>query len=156
MLRLSIDPDTGAPSLEKGVWIDDAGRIISPTLATGQLWGGLAQGLGQALMERVVYDDAGQLHTGSLMDYAVPRASDMPSRESFTIESFHAKATAVTPIEPVEPVKGLGEAGCIGLPAALLNAACDALHDRDTSGLDFPLTSERLWAVMQIVKSNSR
>ena len=142
MVRLTIDTDTGAPTIEKLVWVDDAGELISPALAKGQLMGGLAQGLGQALMERMVYDATGQLITGSLMDYAVPRATDMPA---VTIESFHSTSNHKKLVQ----AKGVGEAGCIGVPAAILNAACDALREFQTSELSFPLTTERLWRAMR-------
>jgi aerobic carbon-monoxide dehydrogenase large subunit len=139
--QMQIDAETGAPAIERIVWSDDAGRIISPELAHGQLIGGLAQGLGQAMMESIAYDEAGQLLTASLADYAVPRATDMPPVSITTLES-------TTPANALG-AKGVGEAGCIGVPAALLNAAADALHDNDTHDLSFPLTSERLWRAMQ-------
>jgi carbon-monoxide dehydrogenase large subunit len=139
--RMAIDRDTGQPRIERLVWVDDAGRIISPQLAEGQLLGGLAQGLGQAMLERIVYDGEGQLLTGSLMDYAVPRADDMPPIE---LESI-----AMTTQANLLGAKGVGEAGCIGVPAALLNAAADALAPLGERSLDFPLTAERLWRAMQ-------
>lgn len=140
MARLSLDGETGQPRVERLVWADDAGHIVSPQLAHGQLIGGLAQGLGQALLERLVYDSDGQLVTGSLMDYAVPRADDMPPVE---IHSVHVPTTA-----NALGAKGVGEAGCIGVPAALLNAAADALAPLGEPDLDFPLTAERLWRVI--------
>jgi len=139
--RMAIDRDTGQPHIERLVWVDDAGRIISPQLAEGQLLGGLAQGLGQAMLERIVYDDEGQLLTGSLMDYAIPRADQMPPVE---LESL-AESTQANLLG----AKGVGEAGCIGVPAALLNAAADALSPLGEKELDFPLTAERLWRAMQ-------
>jgi aerobic carbon-monoxide dehydrogenase large subunit len=143
--RMAIDRDTGVPKIERIVWVDDAGRIVSPELAHGQLMGGLAQGLGQAMMEQIVYNDEGQPITGSLMDYAVPRADDMPPVE---IESMAMPTKA-----NLLGAKGVGEAGCIGVPAALLNAASDALSPLSEVGgeidLDFPLTSERLWRAIQ-------
>ncbi len=139
--RMTIDYDTGKPAIEKLVWVDDAGRIISPQLARGQLLGGLAQGLGQAMLERIVYDSEGQLLTGSLMDYAIPRADDMPAVQ---LESM-----AVGTQANLLGAKGVGEAGCIGVPAALLNAAADALAPWGASPPDFPLTAERLWQAMQ-------
>jgi len=139
--RMAIDRDTGQPRIERLVWVDDAGRIISPQLAEGQLLGGLAQGLGQAMLERIVYDSEGQLLTGSLMDYAVPRADDMPPVE---LESL-----AITTQANLLGAKGVGEAGCIGVPAALLNAAADALAPLGERALDFPLTAERLWRAIQ-------
>jgi aerobic carbon-monoxide dehydrogenase large subunit len=145
MTRLLVDAETGKPSIEKLVWIDDAGKIITPQLAHGQLLGGAAQGIGQAMIERIVYDENGQLLTGSLMDYAVPRASDMPP---IVIESI----ASVSPSNSLG-AKGVGEAGCIGVPAALLNAAHDALAPlfsvNEMPELLFPLTSERLWHAMQ-------
>lgn len=139
--RMAIDCDTGKPRIERMVWADDAGRIISPQLAEGQLLGGMAQGLGQAMLERIVYDSEGQLLTGSLMDYAVPRADDMPPME-FESLAVASKANLLG-------AKGVGEAGCIGVPAALLNAAADALAPLGEKELDFPLTAERLWRAMQ-------
>jgi aerobic carbon-monoxide dehydrogenase large subunit len=137
MARLSIDRETGVSKIEKVVWIDDAGTIIHPTLAKGQLLGGFAQGMGQAMMERMVYDPTGQLLTGSLMDYAVPRAADMPE---VIIESlFHPATTNLL------GAKGVGEAGCIGVPAVLMNAARDALAGFGELELEFPLSSEQLW-----------
>jgi aerobic carbon-monoxide dehydrogenase large subunit len=140
--RLVVDRETGSPTIEKMVWIDDAGRIISPALARGQLVGGAAQGFGQAMMERIVYDANGQLLTGSWMDYAMPRANDMPAIE---IESIAIKTDA-----NALGAKGVGEAGCIGVPAALLNAACDALTDFNTDNLSSPLTPETLWRTMYL------
>jgi len=141
MVRLAIDRETGRPRIERIVWADDAGHIVSPQLAHGQLLGGLAQGLGQALLERIVYDAEGQIVTGSLMDYAVPRADDMPPVE---LRSLHVESAA-----NALGAKGVGEAGCIGVPAAVLNAAADALSPFREVELDFPLTAESLWRAMQ-------
>ncbi|EJE48435.1 aerobic-type carbon monoxide dehydrogenase, large subunit CoxL/CutL-like protein [Acidovorax sp. CF316] len=139
--RMAVDRDTGRPTIEQITWADDAGHIVHPELAKGQLIGGLAQGLGQALLERLVYDGAGQLVTGSLMDYAAPRADDMPAAidiHSFSTPSPHNLLGA----------KGVGEAGCIGVPAALMNAARDALAPVGECPLQFPLTSEQFWRAM--------
>ncbi|MEJ6004006.1 xanthine dehydrogenase family protein molybdopterin-binding subunit [Paucibacter sp. AS339] len=143
MVELQIDRDTGAPKTIELVWVDDAGVLVHPTLVHGQLIGGLAQGLGQALMEKIVYDDSGQLLTGSLMDYALPRAEDMPPVH---IESLPTRSAA-----NALGAKGVGEAGCIGLPAALLNAAHDALSQIGITEaqLDFPLSAAALWRAMQ-------
>ena len=135
---VAIDRDTGELAIERIVWADDAGRIISPKLAKGQLIGGLAQGLGQAMMECIRYDAQGQLLTGSLMDYAVPRADDMPG--SIEIESFCTPSP-----NNLLGAKGVGEAGCIGVPAALMNAARDALSPWGECDLSFPLSAEQLW-----------
>ncbi|MDC8785252.1 xanthine dehydrogenase family protein molybdopterin-binding subunit [Roseateles koreensis] len=150
MVEMLIDRDTGQPRITELVWVDDAGVLVHPDLVHGQLVGGLAQGLGQALMERIVYDDNGQLITGSLMDYALPRAEDMPQ---LTLESLATRSAA-----NALGAKGVGEAGCIGLPAALLNAAHDALAQLTPPGqppresaasLAFPLTAPQLWHAMQ-------
>ncbi len=141
MARLSVDRDTGRPTVEQITWVDDAGRIVEPTLAHGQLVGGLVQGLGQAMLERLVYDNGGQLLTGSLMDYAAARADDVPpiDIESLATPSPHNLLGA----------KGVGEAGCIGVPAALMNAARDALAPLGECELQFPLTSEQFWRALQ-------
>lgn len=138
---LAIDRDTGTAGLERLIWIDDAGTVVNPMLVEGQLRGGLAQGLGEALLERIVYDADGQLLTGSLMDYAIPRARDIPPVELGSI---------ATP-SPVNALgaKGVGEAGCIGVPAAIVNAALDALAPYGVETLDMPLTSEKLWRAMR-------
>jgi carbon-monoxide dehydrogenase large subunit len=138
---VSIDRETGVPTIEKLIWVDDAGVVLNPMLVRGQLVGGLAQGLGEALMERVVYDEAGQLITGSFMDYAMPRAADIPPVEIDKIE---------TP-SPTNALgaKGVGEAGCIGIPAAVVNAVIDALSPFDVQHLDMPLTSQKIWKAMQ-------
>lgn len=138
--QVSVDPDTGQLAIERVVWIDDAGRVIHPALVHGQLLGGFAQGIGQALMERVVYDEHGQLLTGSLMDYAVPRADDLP-------ELITESLSQPTPFNLIG-AKGVGEAGCIGVPAALMNAARDALAPWGEADLQFPLTAPRVWKAM--------
>ena len=137
IVQLHIDHQTGQPRLERIIWVDDAGNIVMPPLAHGQLVGGAAQGIGQALFEKVVYDSQSQLLTGSFMDYAIPRASDIPDIEIISLES-------ASPLNPIG-AKGVGEAGCIGIPAAIMNAAKDALSNLGEIDLQFPLTSEQLW-----------
>jgi carbon-monoxide dehydrogenase large subunit len=137
---VSIDRETGRATVEKLVWVDDAGTVINPLLAEGQLHGSLAQGLGQILMERIVYDADGQLLTGTLMDYAVPRADDVPP---VLIEKMHTPS----PRNPLG-AKGLGEAGCIAMPPAIVNAVVDALSPFGITHLDMPLTPERIWAAL--------
>jgi carbon-monoxide dehydrogenase large subunit len=134
---LSVDPLTGVVTVEKLFWIDDAGTVVNPMLVKGQITGGVAQGLGEALMEKIVYDEAGQLLTGSLMDYAVPRAVDMPDLE------IHQFSTA-SPMNELG-AKGVGEAGTIGAPAAVMNGLLDALAPLGIKHLDMPATSETVW-----------
>jgi carbon-monoxide dehydrogenase large subunit len=138
--QMRIDVDTGTPTIERITWVDDAGHVLQPTLVHGQLIGGAAQGLGQAMMERMVYDDQGQLITGSLMDYAIPRADNMPP---IHIHSMHTPSP-----NHLLGAKGVGEAGCIGVPAALMNAARDALSPLGEFDLQLPLTSEQIWRVL--------
>ena len=138
---LSIERETGQPRIETLVWVDDAGTIINPLLAEGQLHGALAQGLGQALLEDVIYDAGGQCLSSTLMDYAIPRAADMPA---VLIEKMHTPS----PRNPLG-AKGLGEAGCIAMPPALVNAAVDALAPLGISHLDMPLTAPRLRAALR-------
>src|SRR5688500_4244531 len=117
LVVVSIDRDTGVPTIERVVWVDDAGVTINPLLAEGQLIGGFAQGIGQALMERIHYDGDGQITTGSFLDYAIPRADDMPALALDSLPSV-TDANALG-------AKGVGESGCIAAPAAILNAAYD-------------------------------
>ena len=137
---MAIDRETGVPTIERVIWVDDAGVVINPLLAEGQLVGGFAQGLGTALMERIHYDGDGQITTGTLLDYAIPRADDIPS---FVLESLPTITTA-----NVLGAKGVGESGCIAAPAAILNAALDALAPHGVRKLDLPLTSETLWRAL--------
>ena len=141
MVRMSVDAATGQPRIERLLWVDDAGLSLQPDLVRDQLIGGAAQGMGQALMEQVVYDKEGQLLTGSLMDYAVPRADDMPPIE---LHSLHTPS----PLNPLG-AKGVGEAGCIGVPAAIMNAARDALSPLGEVDLQLPLRAEQLWFALQ-------
>ncbi len=140
MIQVAIERSTGELHIEAIQWVDDCGRMLDEPSALGQLQGGLAQGLGQALFERVVYDESGQLLSGSLMDYCVPRATDVPvARISSLGSSTQANLLGV---------KGVGEAGCIGVPAALLNAAQDAIAPWCDIDLQFPLSCEQLWRVI--------
>ncbi len=140
LCALRIERETGQPLIEKLVWVDDAGTVINPLLAEGQLHGSLAQGLGQALAEAIVYDGDGQLLTGTLMDYAIPRADEVPH---VLIE----KTCTPSPRNPLG-AKGVGEAGCIGIPPAVVNAAVDALRPFGITHLDMPLTPARLWSAI--------
>lgn len=141
LARVAIDRDTGATRVERLWWVEDSGTIVSPVLAEGQLVGGIAQGLGEALLERIVLDADGQLLTGSLMDYAMPRARDIPP-----VDIVHAPTPS-----PTNPLgaKGVGETGTIGAPAAIANAVMDALRSFGISHLDPPYAPETLWRAMQ-------
>lgn len=138
---VSLDPETGAPRVEQIFYVDDAGRLVNPLLAEGQIHGGIAQGLGEALLERLVYSKDGQLLTGSLMDYALPRASDMPALHLDHYET-------PSPCNPLG-ARGLGETGTIGAPPAILNAVLDALSPDRLERVELPLGSETLWRVLQ-------
>src|SRR5205085_7801899 len=122
--EVEIDPETGQVAVVNFTASDDFGRILNPMIVEGQVHGGLAQGIGQALLEACVYDrESGQLVTASYMDYALPRASDLPN---FQVDN---RVTACTH-NPLG-VKGCGEAGAIGAPAAVINAICDAIGVKD-------------------------
>jgi aerobic carbon-monoxide dehydrogenase large subunit len=138
--EIEIEPATGQTEIIKFTAADDFGNIINPMIVEGQVHGGLVQGIGQALLENAVYDDNGQLKTGSYMDYCMPRADDVPS---FNV------ATTVTPCthNPLG-VKGCGEAGAIGSPPAVINAVCDALREYGIVHMDMPATPEKIWRVI--------
>ena len=138
---LEIDRKTGEPTLLKLVAVDDAGNLINPLIVEGQIHGGLAQGIGQAMIEEVVYDDSGQLVTGTFMDYAIPRAIDFPR---FQLEA------SVTPT-PVNPfgAKGVGEAGTLGSTPCIVAAAVDALSAFNVKHIDMMLRPEKLWRIIQ-------
>jgi carbon-monoxide dehydrogenase large subunit len=136
-----IDRDTGQPRLEKLVLVDDCGVIINPMLVEGQVHGGVAQGLGEAFHEQMLYGDDGQPLTASLMDYAVPRASDMPPL-------LLGETVTPNPFNPLG-VKGVGEAGCNGAPPAVANAVMDALAPLGIDHIDMPYTAPKLWQAIQ-------
>ncbi|HVP48069.1 MAG TPA: xanthine dehydrogenase family protein molybdopterin-binding subunit [Bryobacteraceae bacterium] len=132
-----VDRDTGHVEIKRYVAVDDCGNIINPLLVDGQVHGGVVQGLGQALYEQAVYDEDGQLITGELMDYAIPKASMVP-----WIESSHT--TTPSPVNPLG-VKGVGEAGTIGCSPAVVNSVVDALSHLGVKHIDMPLLPEKLW-----------
>jgi carbon-monoxide dehydrogenase large subunit len=136
-----IDRETGTLILEKLVLVDDCGVVINPMILNGQIHGGVAQGLGEALREQMLFGDNGEVLTGSLMNYAVPRAGDMPQ---LTL------GETVTP-NPFNPlgVKGVGEAGCNGAPPAVANAVMDALAPLGIDHIDMPYTAPKLWAAIR-------
>jgi carbon-monoxide dehydrogenase large subunit len=132
-----VDRETGKVDIKRYIAVDDCGNIINPLLVAGQVHGGVVQGLGQALWEQAVYDDNGQLVTGELTDYAIPKASMIP-----WIESSHT--TTPSPVNPLG-VKGVGEAGTIGCSPAVVNSVVDALSHLGVRHIDMPLTPEKLW-----------
>ena len=138
---VEVDKDTGEVKVVKYVAVDDVGNVINPMIVDGQVHGGVAQGIGQALFEGAVYDDSGQLLTGSMLDYCMPRADNFPMFET---------DRTVTPC-PHNPlgVKGVGETGTIGSTPAVVNAVVDALSDFGVKDLQMPLTPERVWKAMQ-------
>ena len=139
--EVEIDPETGGCELLRYTAVDDYGRLINPMLTEGQVQGGVAQGIGQAMMEHTVYDkESGQLLSGSLMDYALPRADDLPAFDIVLIE----RPTAANPLG----VKGSGQAGCIGAPQTSMAAVLDALRPAGVTALDMPATPERVWRAL--------
>ncbi|MEQ8344973.1 MAG: xanthine dehydrogenase family protein molybdopterin-binding subunit [Sneathiellaceae bacterium] len=143
--QVAVDPATGRVQVERMVLADDAGIVVNPMLVAGQLAGGMAQGLGEALLERLVYDTDGQLLTGSLMDYALPRAADMPVLE---IGSLAGRSPA-----NLLGAKGVGEAGTIGAPAAIANAVLDALRPLGVQDLPLPIGAEAVWRAIQAAQA---
>jgi carbon-monoxide dehydrogenase large subunit len=137
---LEIDRETGEPKLLKLVAVDDAGNLINPLIVEGQVHGGLAQGIGQAMIEEAVYNDSGQLVTGSFMDYALPRATDFPRFE------LHTTVTP-TPLNPLG-AKGIGEAGTLGATPCVVSAAVDALSEFGVKHIDMALRPEKLWRII--------
>lgn len=134
---VEIDPDTGKVKILKYVAVDDVGNVINPMIVDGQLHGGIAQGAGQVLWEEAVYDDSGQLLTGTMMDYAIPKADDLPS---FEID----RTTTPCPDNPLG-VKGAGEAGTIASTACIANAVIDAVAHLGVKDLQMPFTPQRVW-----------
>ena len=135
--EVEVDPDTGVTEIVQFTASDDFGTIINPMIVEGQVHGGLAQGIGQAMLEQVVYDDSGQMLTGSYMDYAMPRAANLP------FYSVH-HASTVCPSNPLG-IKGCGEAGAIGSPPAVINAITDAIGNND---LAMPATPQAVWSAI--------
>lgn len=143
--EVEIDPQTGAAALQRYVAVDDFGTLVNPMLASGQVHGGVVQGIGQALMEGTVYDRAGQLITGSFMDYTLPRAETVPAINL----GFHPVPATTNPLG----VKGCGEAGVTGALPAVINAVLDALAERGVRAIDMPATSERIWAALRAAET---
>jgi aerobic carbon-monoxide dehydrogenase large subunit len=148
LCEVEIDPETGVTRIDRFTAVDDFGNVINPMIVEGQVHGGIGQGIGQALLERCVYDtESGQLLSGSYMDYAMPRASDVPS---YTVET--AKGTPCTH-NPLG-VKGCGEAGAIGSPPAVINAVLDALAPLGVKDLQMPASPHRVWSAIQQAQSS--
>ena len=148
MAYVEVDPETGIVDILDYVAVDDAGRVINPLLAAGQIHGGVVQGIGQALREGVNYDpDTGQLMTGSLLDYAVPLAEDVPNIRSFFQET-------PSPTNPIG-VKGIGENGSIAAPPTIVHAVLDALSPFGITHLDMPMTPPRIWSAIQTARSGA-
>jgi len=138
---VQVDAETGDVKLQKYVAVDDCGNVLNPLLVDGQIHGGIVQAAGQALLEEAVYDDQGQLITGELMDYAIPRAADIPWIET-------DRTVSPSPVNPLG-VKGVGEAGTIGATPALINAVVDALAPFGVRHVDLPVKRERVWHLMR-------
>lgn len=136
-----VDRETGNVALKRYVAVDDCGRIINPLIVAGQVHGGVAQGIGQAMWEQAVYDEGGQLITGEFMDYAIAKSTSMP-----WIDCAHTETPS--PVNPLG-VKGVGEAGTIGASPAVVNSVVDALSPLGVRHLDMPLTPEKLWTVLE-------
>ncbi|HEY3168288.1 MAG TPA: molybdopterin cofactor-binding domain-containing protein, partial [Candidatus Binatia bacterium] len=142
---VEVEPQTGNVEVRKYVAVDDCGKVINPLLVDGQVQGGIAQGLGQALYEGIVHDENGQLLTGSLMDYALPRAADLPRLQL-------ARTETPSPVNPLG-LKGIGEAGTIGSTPAVVSAVVDALAPFGVMHIDMPLTPQKIWSLCQGKKS---
>ncbi|MEL6570279.1 MAG: xanthine dehydrogenase family protein molybdopterin-binding subunit [Pseudomonadota bacterium] len=141
--EVEVDPETGQVTIDSFTAVDDFGNVMNPMVVSGQVHGGLGQGIGQAMLENTVYDDNGQLNAASYMDYTMPRADDLPF---YTVD--HSCVTPCTH-NPLG-VKGCGEAGAIGSPPTIVNAVIDALQSggKDVTHIDMPLTPARVWAAM--------
>lgn len=145
---VEIDPHTGDVEIGRYLTVDDCGKVINPMLVRGQVHGGVAQGVGQALLENAFYDEYGNLLSGSLLDYALPRAATFPTLETHRTET-------PSPLNPLG-VKGIGEAGTIGATPAVVNAVIDALSHLGVRHLDMPLTSQKIWQALNDRDSGDR
>jgi aerobic carbon-monoxide dehydrogenase large subunit len=143
--EIELDPDTGVVEVVSYATVNDFGVLVNPMLVEGQAHGGIAQGIGQALMEMVAYDDDGQLLTGSYMDYALPRANDFPALGFMS----HPVPARTNPLG----VKGCGEAGCAGSLPAVMNAVVDALSEFGITHIDMPATPYHIWQAIQAARS---
>jgi carbon-monoxide dehydrogenase large subunit len=145
--ELEIDPETGVVEIDRYTVVDDVGKVINPMICHGQIEGALAQGIGQAVMENVAFDaESGQMLSASFMDYAMPRAADLPLHYEMDFIDVPAKTNPLG-------VKGIGEAGCVGAPPAIMNAILDALVPLKITHLDMPATPRRVWEAIQKAKA---
>ena len=145
--EVEIDPDTGVTRIVRYAAVNDFGTVVNPMIVAGQLHGGVAQGIGQVLMEEVSYDSSGQPITGSFMDYAMPRAEDIPVMEV----GDHPSPAKSNPLG----TKGCGEAGCAGSLVCIVNAVVDALGEYGIKHIDMPLTPEKVWRAIQEAKAKA-
>ena len=145
VVEVEIDPDTGVIQIVAYTAVDDCGVVLNPFIVHGQVYGGVAQGVGQALTESVVYDEDGQLLTASYMDYGMPRAHTMAHVEAL----FNVVPATTNELG----VKGAGEAGATGAPAAVVSAVCDALKPYGIRHLDMPLTPETVWRAIRAARA---
>jgi len=144
--ELEVDPETGVVEIDRYTVVDDVGMVINPMICHGQIEGALAQGIGQALMEHIAFDaDSGQMLSASFADYAMPRADDLPLHYDLDFIDVPAKTNPLG-------VKGVGEAGCVGAPPAIMNAILDALSPLKVTALDMPATPKRVWEAIQKAK----
>ena len=139
--EVEIDPETGVAQVINFTAVDDVGRVVNPMIVEGQIQGGVAQGIGQALLEAAIYDKSGQLLSGSMMDYTMPRADNLPN---FNVSTENTMCTH----NPLGS-KGCGEVGAIGSPPAVMNAVVDALRDYGVRHIDMPATGPKLWSIIQ-------
>jgi carbon-monoxide dehydrogenase large subunit len=140
--EVEVDPDTGETTLQRYTAVDDFGTLINPMLTVGQVHGGVAQGMGQAMLEHTVYDQhSGQMLSGSFMDYTLPRAQDLPDL-NITLSGVPTNANPLG-------VKGSGQAGAMASPQAIIAAVLDALAPRGVTHIDMPATPERIWRAIR-------
>ena len=143
---VEVDLETGEVKLLRLVAVDDCGNVLNPMVVEGQLHGSVMQGIGASLLEAIVYDDDGQLLTSNLVTYLIPSSTQHVPLES-------RRLSHPAPSNPLG-VKGSGEAGCIGVPPAILNAVHDALRDRGVTSISFPLTAARVWEAIRSAQDN--
>jgi carbon-monoxide dehydrogenase large subunit len=144
--EVEVDPQTGVIAVAKYTSVNDFGTVINPMLVEGQIHGGVVQGIGQAFLERTVYDTEGQFLTGSFMDYCLPRATDAPP----FVTIHHPVPAKTNPLG----AKGCGEAGCAGSLTSVMNAIVDALSEYGVRHIDMPATPEKVWQAIQAGKKH--